>query len=64
MKRLIKKDGKTYTVEFDEYGVVDTVECQGTFLSTKNRVVQQILRNADAILSGIVCPKGFEWVRR
>jgi hypothetical protein len=59
VKRTLRKDGKSYTVTYDEYGVVDTVDRGGVCLSTKNRVVQQILKNADLIRSGLI-PPGFE----
>lgn len=55
----LKKKGKTYKVTFDEYGDVDTIECGGKFLSTKNAVVKIILNNADIILRGRI-PDGFE----
>lgn len=61
--RTLKKGGKTYVVTFDNDRVVDTVVCGGTALSTKNRVVQQILRSASIIAAGMTAPKGFEWVR-
>jgi hypothetical protein len=61
MKRYLKKEGKVYIVTFDSEGVLDTVSCGGELLSLKNRVVQQVLNNANKILAGFTAPKGFEW---
>lgn len=51
-KKLIVVDGKPYECTFDEYGVLNTVHDGRKLLSTKNRAVQRIINNADAILSG------------
>ena len=58
MKVTLKKDNKVYTITFDEYGVVDTVECAGKMLLSTNRVVKQIVNNQDEIARGII-PAGF-----
>lgn len=59
LKAVLKKAGKTYVISYDEYGDMDTVVCEGVALSTKNRVVQQILNNEEKIRSGLI-PTGFE----
>ena len=43
------KDKKEFILTFDEYNDLDTVECQGVFLHSRNRYVQQILNNLDDI---------------
>lgn len=58
MNTRIEKGGKVYEVTFDEDGVLDTVECNGKFLSLVNRVVRQILTNSDKIQRGQL-PTGF-----
>ena len=62
MKRKLMKKGKVYIITFDDDRVLDTVECDGEFLSTKNAVVKSILVHADDIAAGFI-PKGFEKVR-
>jgi hypothetical protein len=62
MKRKLMKKGKVYVITFDDEGIIDTVECGGEFLSTKNAVVKSILVHEDAIRYGNI-PKGFEKVR-
>lgn len=59
MNVYLGKNGKTYVVTFDDDGVVDTVHCDGVALAATNRVVKQILNNADMILRGFI-PHGFE----
>ncbi|MBG24178.1 MAG: hypothetical protein CMF22_12085 [Idiomarinaceae bacterium] len=58
MNTRIEKGGKVYEVTFDEDGVLDTVVCDGKFLSLVNRVVRQILTNSDKIQRGQL-PTGF-----
>lgn len=60
MQRKLCKDGKIYTVTFDEYYVVDTVECNGKFLPSTNKVVKQILNNATDIMYHKL-PRGFTY---
>ena len=55
----LKKNGKTYRITFDDEGVLDTVECGGKLLSTKNAACKQIANNADKILRGLI-PEGFD----
>ena len=43
------KDKKDFILTFDEFGDLDTVECQGVLLSTRNKYVQQILNNLEDI---------------
>jgi len=62
MRRKLSKKNKTYIITFDEEGIVDTVECEGVLLSTKNAVVKSILVHEDDIRRGFI-PKGFEKVR-
>lgn len=52
------KAGKTYTLAFDEDGILDTIECNGVFIVSTTRVAQTILKNADAIYYGKI-PAGF-----
>lgn len=59
--RQLSKKGKVYTITYDEYHDLDTVECDGKFLSTKNANVKIIANNADAIFNMHV-PNGFERV--
>lgn len=61
MKAELKKNGKVYIITFDEYGDLDTVECEGNLLSTKNAVVKSVLANEKQIRAGLI-PKGFEKV--
>lgn len=63
MKVDLQKDGKVYTITFDEYGDLDTVECGGKLLSLKNKVVKSVLVHEDEIRSGLV-PKGFQKVHK
>lgn len=58
MKTKLKFDRKVYEITFDEYNDLDTVECEGKFLSTKNKVVKKIVANADDIRYGFI-PAGF-----
>lgn len=58
MRVILKKDNKVYTITFDEYNVVDTVECAGKLLLSANRVVKQIITNQGIIVQGFV-PAGF-----
>lgn len=58
MRVILKKDNKVYTITFDEYNVVDTVECAGKLLLSTNRVVKQIITNQGIIVQGVV-PAGF-----
>lgn len=58
MQVILKKDDKIYTITFDEYNVVDTVECAGKLLLSTNRVVKQIVNNQGIIVQGFV-PAGF-----
>lgn len=62
MQRKLEKKGKIYIITFDEYETLDTVECNGKFLSTKNAVVKQIVNHADSIRYGNI-PQGFNKVR-
>lgn len=49
MQITLTKDKKEFILSFDAYGDLDTVECQGVMLSTRNRYVQQILNNLEDI---------------
>lgn len=62
MKRKLMKKGKVYVITFDAERVLDTVECNGELLSTKNAVVKSILVHEEEIAAGFI-PKGFEKVR-
>ena len=55
----LTKDKKDFILTFDEYGDLDTVECQGVQLSTRNRYVQQILNNLEDIQQRIFPVCGF-----
>lgn len=58
MRAVLRKDRKVYTITFDKYGAVDTVECLGKLLTSRNRVVQQIVNNQERIRRGFI-PTGF-----
>ena len=57
------KDGKVYTISFDEYQELDTVEKDGKFLFSTNRVVKKIITHADSIRRGNI-PEGFKKVKK
>jgi hypothetical protein len=66
--RRLAKDGCTYVVTFDDYGVVDTItrakgEGFPVLLASTHRDARAILRAADAVLAGIKAPAGFTWRR-
>lgn len=49
-----------FTVTFDEYNDVDTIEQDGKILASNNKYAKAILRGADKMLHGIA-PIGFTW---
>lgn len=62
MQRRLKKGTKEYVVEFDDYGIVDTVWLNSECLNSKNPVVKEIIKNQKAIYLGNIV-NGFEKVK-
>ena len=54
----LDKNGKLYILTYDEYNVLDTIECDGKLLVSTHHVAKRIVVNSDKIIRGSI-PKGF-----
>lgn len=54
MQRTVEHKGREYTVTFDEYDALDTVQNAktGKYLKSTNQVVQEVLKNRVPIIHG------------